>query len=116
MIHTILKSFPIILLNFLSLVTPGQFDYLFAQNTNNNDLIPSLVNNFQYEIGEIRFVGNYYFSSSDLQSQIASKPTDRTYEHRILLYYDVSLKHPNFKKYYPTNNDKFLRPGNSNND
>src|SRR3989339_388727 len=91
MIHTILKKFPIIILNFLSLIIPGQFDLLFAQNKNNPDLIPSFVNKFQYEIGEIRFLGNNSFTSSELQNILASRQTNRGYDHKILLYNDVQF-------------------------
>src|SRR3989304_4547205 len=101
MIKTFLKNFPILVLNFLSLVIPGQVNYLIAQNKNNHELIPSFVNKFQYEIGEIKFIGNNSFASSDLQSILASRQTNRGYDHKILLYYDVQLKYPYAKKIIP---------------
>ncbi|MCL5991473.1 MAG: hypothetical protein M1419_05165, partial [Bacteroidetes bacterium] len=101
MIHTILKTYPIILLNFLSLVLPCQFNFLLAQNKSSHDLIPSLVNKFQYEIGEIRFIGNYSFSNSEIINLLASRQTNRGIDHKILLYYDVNLKYPYAKKIIP---------------
>ncbi len=49
-------------------------------------LIPSKANNRLYEIGKIEFIGNQNFSNSELLSVIASRPTERTWQHQIFQY------------------------------
>ncbi|MBI5325857.1 MAG: BamA/TamA family outer membrane protein [Ignavibacteriae bacterium] len=101
MINIFKKKITYQVLRFLSLIIIVNINSLIAQNNQTHTLIPSHVNKFQYEIGAIKFTGNKAFSSADLQNLILSRPTDRSYEHRILLYYDVQLKYPYAKKIIP---------------
>ena len=101
MIKALIKFFSTVLLNFFSLVILLSFNPSLAENKKDNILIPSYFNQFQFEIGEVRFIGNNSFNNTELQNLLASRPTDRSLEHRVLLYYDVQMKYPYAKKIIP---------------
>lgn len=69
------------------------FSVAFSEAESETDgLFPSARKPFMYEIGEIRFVGNKTFSESEFTGIIESKPTERSFQHVLMQYYNDEFR------------------------